>query len=184
MTSRFRPLRGSLWWGLLLAAVVASLLPARAFAQSEDGLKAAFIYNFAKFVEWPPDAFSDANAPITVGFVNADSLAALFEKNVTGKTANGRDYLVKRLRGPDGADSCAMVFVGDPSQAAAVLGTLKGKPILTVGSSDAFAAGGGMINFIKDGAKMTFDLNLSALTASNLKLDPKLRQLARNGQGD
>ena len=172
------------WAGLLLVAglfLMTAVNPA--FSQSEEGIKAAFIYNFAKFTEWPATAFADGSAPITVGFVGADSLADTFEKNVVGKNANGRDFAIKRLSGAAGVENCQIVFIGDAGQAAAVIGAIKGKSILTVGSSDGFTAAGGMINFIKDGAKISFDLDLNATTAAQLKLDSKLRQIARNVKG-
>jgi hypothetical protein len=126
---------------------------------------------------------ADASAPITVGFIGADALADLFEANVTGKNANGHDLAVKRLTSPAGAETCQIVFVGDASQAAAVIAALKGKPVLTVGYSDGFANAGGMVNFIKNGAKMSFDLDLTEITAAGMALDAKLRGLARNVKG-
>jgi hypothetical protein len=168
---------------ILLALLVAGIglaSPSAAHAQSEEGIKAAFIYNFAKFTTWPAGAFADANAPLTVGFVGADSIADLFEKNVAGKNANGRDFAIKRLTGATGAENCQIVFVGDPDQAAAVFAALKGKPVLSIGSSDGFIAAGGTVNFIKDGAKITFDLNLDAGNSAKLTLDARLLQLARN----
>lgn len=161
--------------------LVATAMPAA--AQSEEGIKAAFLYNYAKYTEWPAKAFADGNSPITVGFVGADSLADTFEKNVTGKNANGRDFAVKKLSGAAGAESCQIVFIGDSSQNAAVLGALKGKSVLTVGDGEQFTESGGMIKFIKDGAKITFDLYLDTAGAVGLKLDQKLRQIARNVKG-
>jgi len=111
------------------------------------------------------------------------AMAGLFEQNVTGKNANGRDFAVKKLTGPAGAEACQIVFVGDPGQSAAIVAAEKGKPVLLVGSSDRFAAAGGMINFIKDGAKVTFDLDLGAIGGAGLSLDPKVCQLARKTKG-
>ena len=169
---------------LMLAVVflaIAGIGPV--FAQSEAGVKTAFLYNFAKFTEWPASAFAGDSAPITVGFVGADSLADTFEKNVTGKNANGRDFAVKKLSGAAGVESCQIVFVGDASQAAAVVGAAKGKPVLLVGDSDGFAAAGGMITFVVAGGKVSFDLDLGAINAGGLKLNDKLRQVARNVKG-
>ena len=169
---------------LMLAVVflaIASLGPV--FAQSEAGVKTAFLYNFAKFTEWPASAFAGDSAPITVGFVGADSLADTFEKNVTGKNANGRDFAVKKLSGAAGVESCQIVFVGDASQAAAVVAATKGKPVLLVGDSGGFAAAGGMITFVVTDGKVSFDLDLGAINAGGLKLDAKLRQVARNVKG-
>lgn len=163
-------------WLLAIALLLFAVRPA--LAQSEDGIKAAFIYNFAKFTVWPDNAFADGGAPITVGFVGADSLADLFAKNVAGKKASGRDFAVKRCSSAAGAETCQIVFVADPSEVDAVLAAAKGKAILTVGDSDRFAAAGGMIRFVKDGAKISFDLDVTSINAAKLKLDAKLRQIA------
>lgn len=168
---------------ILACGVLAMGAAGPAFAQSADGIKAAFIYNFAKFTEWPAGAFANDGAPVTVGFVGADALADGFEKNVTGKNANGRDFAVKKLTGADGAAGCQIVFVGDASQAAAVVAAVKGKPVLTVGESDGFASVGGMINFVDNGGKVGFDLDLGAINAGGLKLNAKLQQIARNVKG-
>jgi hypothetical protein len=155
----------------------------KALAQSEDGIKAAFLYNFAKFTEWPASAFAGDSAPVTVGFVGADSLADKFEQNVAGKNANGRDFSVKRLTGAAGVESCQIVYVGDAGQTAAVIAAAKGKPVLTIGSDDGFLSGGGMINFMKDGGKVGFDMDLTGVNAAGLKIDSKLRQVAHNVKG-
>ena len=177
--------RGRGWIRLFLAVAVGLVITVAnsAFAQSEEGIKAAFVYNFAKFTEWPANAFADGGAPITVGFVGAASLADTFEKNVVGKNANGRDFAVKRLPTAAGTESCQIVFVGDPGQIEAVVSAIKGKAILTVGDSDHFAAAGGMIKFVKDGAKISFDLDFTSINAAQLKLDAKLRQIARSVKG-
>jgi hypothetical protein len=168
---------------VLAAAILALATIGPVFAQSADGIKAAFIYNFAKFAEWPAGAFSGDSAPITVGFVGADALADGFEKNVTGKNANGRDFAIKKLSGAAGVETCQIVFVGDAGQAAAVLAAAKGKPVLTVGDSAGFASAGGMITFVDNGGKVGFDLDLGAVNANGLKLNAKLQQIARNVKG-
>ena len=168
---------------LILVAAILAMAAGPAFAQSADGIKAAFIYNFAKFTDWPAGAFAGDSAPITVGFVGADALADGFEKNVTGKNANGRDFAVKKLSGADGVAGCQIVFVGDAGQASAVVAAAKGKPVLTVGDSDGFASAGGMINFVDNGGKVGFDLDVGAVNASGLKLNAKLQGIARNVKG-
>ncbi len=152
-------------------------------AQSADGIKAAFLYNFAKLTEWPAAAFGDASAKITVGFVSCDALADTFEKAVTGKNANGREFTVKKLGGAADAAGCHIVVVGDAGQTSAVVGAVKGKPVLTVGEGQAFAGGGGTVAFITDGAKVAFELNLAPAKEAGLKLDDKLQKVAKSVKG-
>jgi hypothetical protein len=168
--------------GWFLVACFATSLTWTTHAQSEDAVKAAFLFNFAKLTEWPGSAFADAKAPIQVGFVGGAALADTFEKAVTGKNVNGREFAVKKLDGGAAAAGCHMVFVGDSGKAGDVVGAVKGKPVLTVGE-DGFAEAGGVVGFVKDGAKMTFNLNLAPAKDASLKLDPKLQQIAKSVKG-
>jgi hypothetical protein len=168
---------------LLLAVAFLAAATRPALGQSEEGVKAAFVYNFAKFTAWPDGAFAGASAPVTVGFVGADALADKFQQVVTGKNANGRDFVIKKLSGAAEAADCQIVYVGDASQAAAVVGATKGKPVLTLGESDGFVSAGGMVNFMLDGGKVVFDLDLNVVNANGLKVDTKLRQVARSVKG-
>lgn len=169
---------------ILLGLVVHALLSVSpALAQSEDAVKAAFLYNFAKFTEWPAGAFPDAKAPIVIGFVGGGALADTFEKAVTGKNANGRDLQVKKLADAAGSESCHIVFVGDGAKTGAVVGQVKGKPVLTVSDAAGFVGGGGMIGFQADGGKVGFDMDLDPAKAANLKMDDKVKKIAKSVKG-
>ena len=152
-------------------------------AQTEEGIKAAFIYNFAKFVEWPASAFGTPSAPVTIGFVGGGALADIFEQNSKGKNANGRDLLVKRLSDAAGTDQCQIVYVADAGQLGAVSAALKGKPVLMVGEPETLLETGGAVRFVKDGTKVVFDLNLASAAAVGLKVDPKIQKAARTVRG-
>jgi hypothetical protein len=151
--------------------------------QSEEVVKCAFVYNFSKLTEWPAAAFADASAKITVGFVGAGGLADTFSQAITGKNANGREFDVKKLASAAEAVTCHIVVVGDAGQMAAVIGAVKGKPVLTVSDAAGFTDAGGMIGFMKDGAKVVFELNLDPSKAAGLKLDPKLKGVAKSVKG-
>jgi hypothetical protein len=173
------------WWGgLMLSVLVISFAAVNsALAQSEEGIKAAFVYNFAKFTEWPTNAFTSGSAPMTVGFVGADSLADTFEKIVSGKNINGHDFVIRRFSSIAGVENCQMVFVGETAEAAAVISLTVGKPILTIGDTDSFAAAGGMIKLFKNDKKIRFDLDFRHVNSAQLKLDARLCQLARSIKG-
>lgn len=180
---RLTPGYGGRMKALLVALALIAGAATPIFAQSEDGIKSAFLYNFGKFTEWPATAFAGASAPITVGFVGSDTLADLFEKNVTGKSANGHDFAVKKLPTAAGVEACQIVIIGDEAQLAAVFAAIKGKSILTVGESAAFGTAGGIIKFYRDGAKVAFDVDLDAAKNVQLKLDSKLLKIAKNVKG-
>ena len=165
--------------GLLLVLGWLGIAP-RVAAQSADEVAAAFLFNFAKYVAWPAQAFKSDDAPVTIGFVGKASLADTFEQNSKGKNANGRDLVDKRLTSGLGAEACNILFIGDARQAVGVLGAVKAKPILTVGEGDAFLGAGGMIALSKEGSRLVFDVNNRALKAAALKPDIKIEQAARS----
>lgn len=179
----WRPLKFR-WPGILFAILILWLgAPPGAQAQTADGVKAAFLFNFAKFVEWPAGAFADNNAPVTIGFVGDTPVEATFEAAVKGKNVNGRDLAIKHLAGATGAEACQIVFIADGSQTGAVVTALKGKPVLIAGEPDGLLEAGGMILFATDNGRVVFDLNLSTAAAAGLKVNPKLQKVARNVKG-
>lgn len=155
----------------------------RVLAQSQDDVTVAFLYNFARFVEWPADAAAAPNAPFTVGFVGRPALAQKFSQAVQGKNVAGRDFAIRNLDNPAGATECQIVFVGDAAQAEAVLTRAKGKPVLCIGEGDSFLAAGGMIAFSREGARLVFDVNTAAIAAARLKAGEKLTKAARSTKG-
>ncbi|HXG47873.1 MAG TPA: YfiR family protein [Methylomirabilota bacterium] len=181
--SRWSLLPGGLRVACALLLLSLSLAPRAAVAQSPEVMKAAFIFNFAKLTEWPATAFADDKARICVGFVGAAPMADTFEKAITGKNANGREFEVKRLDGAAGAEACHIVFVGEAAKTGDVIGQVKGKPVLTISDADAFAGAGGMIGFLVDGGKIGFELNLASANAVSLKFNDKLKQLAKTVKG-
>ncbi len=155
----------------------------RGLAQTQDDVTVAFLYNFARFVEWPPASFASADAPFTIGFVGRPALAEKLARAVQGKNAGGREFNIRSLDGASAATSCQMVFVGDASQASAVLAAVKGKPVLCVGEGEAFLAAGGMIAFDREGARLVFDVNRGAIAAATLSPSEKLTKAARSVKG-
>ncbi|RME70013.1 MAG: YfiR family protein [Verrucomicrobia bacterium] len=133
----------------------AALLTAFAFsgndasAQSYEKIRAIFLYNFAKHVEWPDTAFSDAKAPIVIGVVDASKVAKELERSVRGKDANGHDIAVKEVSSPADADGCHIVYIPDKAKAPAFIEAFQGKPILTVGEQSNFTEIGGMIKLFE-----------------------------------
>lgn len=168
--------RNALWLGLFLVWL-SDITPAR--AQSADEVTTGFLYNFARFVEWPSKVFAENSSPFVIGFIGRPALADTFARIVTGRNVNGRDFAIKRLDGSAGVENCQIVYVGDASQTTAVLAALKNKPVLVVGEGDDFLTAGGMVAFKKDGARLVFDLNVSALKACQLNPDPKMEKAAR-----
>jgi len=170
---------------LTLAACVAASAAPNAHAQSpsptEYQIKAAFLYNFAKFIEWPAEAFPNAGAPIIIGVVGEDPFGDVLDQTIQGKTVNGRPLAVRRLKGGQGLKACHIIFIGssEKKHLSQVLEDLKGSDILTVGETDRFTQLGGIINFIMDGDKVRFEINADTVERTRLKISSKLLTLAK-----
>ncbi|MEO7144602.1 MAG: YfiR family protein [Bryobacteraceae bacterium] len=180
---------------ILIAVVAAWLLaeagpvtgaepPAR--TASEYQVKAAFVYNFAKFVEWPPPV--DGPAGFCV-FGEATVFSAL-EQVVRGKLIAGRTVEVKRLKQvEDPRRECQILFIaggdaGSAQERAAALAEGSSAGVLTIGESDGFLESGGIINFLLKDKKVRFEINLAAARKARLTISSKLLQLAADVRGD
>ncbi len=178
------PLR---WVALTVAMALAcaGLAPARAddpgiSTDLEYQVKVAFLYNFAKFVEWPPHLFGDPAAPFTLGILGNDPFCEALERTLQGKSVNGRSIAVRRLRAAEPIHGVQILFIS-PSvgrDLPRVLAALKGVPVLTVGDRDRFAREGGIINFRIEENKVRFEINLDAAERAGLKVSSKLLTVA------
>lgn len=147
----------------------------------EYQVKAAFLFNFALFVEWPEAAFSSADAPISIGVLGADPFGTALDQAVEGETVRNRPLVVKRSRKVDDLKTCHVVFVckSERPQLDQILAGLSASGILTVGDIPDFARRGGCVGFYLDGNKVRFEINASAARKKNLKLCPQLLSLGK-----
>jgi len=145
----------------------------------EEVVKCAFLYNFAKFVKWPDQAFESPTSPINVGFVGGASFSNTFREAVKGRNTAGRDFVVKTLVGVSGIQDCQIVFIGDETQMGLVIQELSGKPVLIVGEAEGLLDAGGAIRLFKENGKIAFDINIAAAKAADLQLDSRLLSLAK-----
>jgi YfiR/HmsC-like len=149
----------------------------------EYNVKAGFIYNFAKFVEWPPAAFEDSNA-IGLCFVSDDpSSDVLFKLN--DKTVSGKKIKVKKCEDDDSAEGCNIFFFGttDKSFIKERLTELKNRSVLTVGEIEGFAQMGGIINFFVEQKRLRFEVNVDAARKAGLKLSSQILMSAEIVKG-
>jgi hypothetical protein len=164
---------------LLLCAAPSALGQSEGIA--EYRVKLAFLYNFAQFVSWPPETFSDANAPLNLCVLGTDPFAGELAQSLTGRTAKGHPIQIRKLKAADDPKSCNVLFVRESEKAAArtILHTLKGCPTLTVGEAKGFIDMGGEINLILEDSKLHFEINMDAATESRLRISSKLLALAK-----
>jgi hypothetical protein len=149
-------------------------------APSEYQVKAAFLLNFARFVEWPATAFSTASEPFVIGIVGMDPFGGAMDQVVSGKTVNGRPIAVRRVSDPAALRACHVVFfaTSDPRRLNEIAGPATSPGILTVGEAEGFAERGGMINFVVENNHVRFEINPAAASRAGLKISSKLLQLA------
>jgi hypothetical protein len=165
---------------LLLALALVSAPVARVRAQAdytEYQVKAAFLFNFARFVEWPPPATEPpADAPVLICVLGDDPFDKDLEKAVNGKQVRGRNVEIKRATQLSELAACPLIFIGASEERRLewILGELKGKSVLTVGEFDGFAKRGGMIGFKIESRRVRFDINAQAAEAVGLKLSSQL----------
>lgn len=166
-----------LFAGLLLGAS-RSCLAADAVTK-EYRLKAAFIYNFAKFVEWPRGNFANDSSPIVIGVLGANPFGDELGKTVHGRKISGRTIVIKAVSNAAAANGIDMLFVSGREVANfARLERSLGSGVLTVGESPQFARLGGMIIFNLEGDKLRFEINRGAATRGGLKISAQLQKLA------
>ncbi len=164
---------------LFLTCVLGIPLCAQASAQ-EYQVKAAFIYNFAKFVEWPPEAFKDGSGAIHICILGPSPLDWMIEDMVRNKNVDGHALEVRKFDNVNQAANCQILFVSASEQKhlRAILLSTKTNDSLTVGETDTFVADGGVIGFNLDRGRIHFDINLQAAQLQRLQISSKLLSLA------
>lgn len=177
---------------ILIVALSVSLSWApEACAQASDSsdsseylIKAGFIYNFAKFVDWPATAFAQPDSPIVIGILGIDPFGPLIDQVVQNKKIGARSFVVRRLKwGTDLKElrDCKILFVGDSERAHIdeLVQIVKTLPILTVGETPGFAERGGVIRFVLEDNRVRFEVNVEAAHQAELTISSRLLTLAR-----
>ena len=142
-------------------------------------IEAAFLYNFAKFVEWTGDSGVPSSTPVTFCVLGNELLHNALEESLAGKTINGRALVAQQIGNPRDATRCQIVFVGwTEKKLPELLDALGGRAVLTVSDNEQFARHGGMIQLNKEGNKFRFAINVDAVNCHGLRISSKLLQLA------
>jgi hypothetical protein len=142
----------------------------------EYQLKAVFLFNFAQFVEWPPQAFPDAQAPLIIGVLGMDPFGAYLDETVRGATVNNRPLIVQRYGRVEDINTCHILFISrsETDRLEQILASLRGRQILTVSDAEDAALRGVMIRMITVENKIRLRINLEEAQAANLKISSKL----------
>jgi len=169
---------------LLLAPLLSPIVrPAdpQARSPSEYEVKAAFVYNFARFIEWPPEAYPDGVAGLVAPLLGDDPFPGVPGEVLRGKSAQGRALATRRLRWGQDVQGCHILYVS-PSERARlgqILENVRGQSILTIGDTDGFAQLGGIVNFVLEDGKVRFEINPESAGRARLRISSRLLTLAR-----
>ena len=143
-------------------------------------MKAAFLVNFPKYADWPAGAFAGTNTPIIIAVMGDTPLNEELQKVVAGRTVNGRQILLKHLTSVEESGICHILFISaaEERHLPEILDKLKDASVLTVGETDDFLEGGGMIDLARRDRKIALEVNLIAANKAHLKVSSKLLNVA------
>jgi len=164
----------------VLLLVCAARLGAQTGKASEAQVKAVFLFNFAQFVDWPPEAVPDSQAPLVIGILGGDPFGDLLDATVRGERRGARPFVVQRYQRVEDITRCDILFISRSvaDQPEDILTRLKNRPILTVSDADRFAERGGMIRFVTDRSRIRLQINPVAAEAAHLTISSKLLRVA------
>jgi hypothetical protein len=166
----------ALWLVLLLSF---PCVQAQEPKPTEYQLKAAFIYHFAQFVSWPATNSADTGSPFVIGVLGENPFGPVLEQAVHGKTLNEHPLMVKDIRSLTEANHVQILFISssEKKRFQEIFAALADKSVLTVGEADTFLESGGIINFVREGTKIHFQINEQAAKNAHLKISSKLLTL-------
>lgn len=148
--------------------------------QRECEIKAAYLYNFINYIDWPENAFPAPGGTITIGIVGQSEFDAALN-TLNGKQAKGRTVALKQITDTKDFDQCQIVFINasEKERLPQLLEKLKGSRVLSVSEIDGFAEQGGIINFISEHNKVRFEINPDAARRLGLNISSELLKLAK-----
>lgn len=156
------------------------VLSAETAISKEYQIKAAFIYNFTKFVEWPTASFPEATSPIVIGVLGANPFGNELQKTVENRRVNGREIVIRLVTTAADLESVHVLFISssEAGRIPELLNPLRNRPVLTIAEKDSFIKEGGMIAFLFDGDKVRFAVNVDSAETAGLKVSAQLQKLA------
>jgi hypothetical protein len=157
----------------------------------EYQVKAAFLYNFVKFVDWPAKSVADSNEPMTIGIIGDDPFGKAFEP-LKNKLVKDKKIVLKRFKGLnelkqsgkqiEAIKICHLLFVcrSEKELFREIINLVKDRPVLTIADTEGFLESGGIINFLMEEKKIRFEINRTAAKQAKLRISSKLLRLAKN----
>ncbi len=164
-------------WMIVALAFAAGSAAVPQQSPLEYPVKAAFLYNLVKFVEWPA---ADGNGPIVLGILGRDAFGAIVEQVFRGKDLDGRALHIRYVVRPEELKSCQVIFISETEKERLpeILGALRDAHTLTVSEIERFAERGGMVHLTMENKKVHFEVNVDTVSRARLKISARLLQLA------
>jgi uncharacterized protein DUF4154 len=179
--SNFSRARNLLRKGLFIFPLIGLLAAANQAFSAEASLpehqvKALFLLNFTKYVEWPAEAFTDPGSPIVIAVLGESKVTQELQKAIAGRNANGRPIVLKHLASGEDPGVCHILFItaAEQQHASAILSKLGHTSVLTVGESNDFLDSGGIINLARRDQKVALEVDLNAARNSGITISSKL----------
>jgi hypothetical protein len=167
-------------WGVLLAGVQLGAHAQFGAAPSDSAVKAAFLYKFGSFVEWPAGSFKTPQEPLVIGVLGDPAVADALEQIASGRQVQGRPLKIRTVREGEAPEPVHVLFVGGlrPQKLRDLLNATPGA-VLVVTQQEGALAAGSVINFVADGARVRFDASLASAEARGLRVSARLLAVAR-----
>ena len=164
---------------LLSAAIFPSFLGAQSGKRGDYDAKAAYLYNFGKFVRWPENATAEGQ-PFSICVLGKDPFGKTLDTILDGETWQGKPVAAKRIVSVDEATTCNVLFVGssESERLGQILPALEKRPILTVSDAPRFSRRGGIIEFVLTENRVRFEVNTSAAEKAGLTINSQLLKVA------
>ena len=166
---------------LTVAACLSCAFSVRPQSRSDEyKVKASYLYNFGKFVHWPPATTKDPNFVICI--IGSDPFGRMLDAAVAGEKINDRSLMARRIAAPQEASACHILFISasEAGRLADILNVLDRASVLTVSDIPGFTANGGMIQFVLQENKVRFEVNMTAAEAARLTFSSQLLKVATN----
>ena len=164
---------------IVAVACIAAACPIHAQKVPERELQATYLFNFVQYVEWPAAAFSGPQSPFVIGVLGEDPFGPALDDAVKGDFVKNRRLVVERFRRVEDIKTCHILFISQSDVAAyqRIIGALQRRATLTVGDTESFSTGGGMIRFLTEQNKIMLKVNVGAAKAAGLSISSKLLAL-------
>jgi hypothetical protein len=169
---------------ILLIFITFFIIPSSSYSQqyTEYELKAAYLYNFGKFVQWPEQTFKNATDPFIIGIYGSNPFGEILQQTIQNKTLQNRPVIIINISNPQDAATCHILFISkiNKIELNQVLQVLANKPVLTVGDNiEEFCQSGGVVNFTGQHSQKRFEINNKASARIQLIISSKLLALSR-----